>query len=191
MASEYGYKQKNPEYVFEDLCWMSDYQINQLSRTYKSVAGYGLPQELVPKSGKLKKLDELLPTLKEDNHRVLIFSQFTMVLDILVEYLTIRGHKFLRYVQFYQLINWKLLKLEFILFFFRRLDGQTPVVDRQSLIDQYNEDSSIFIFLLSTRAGGLGINLTAADHVIIHDIDFNPYNDKQAEDRCHRVGQTK
>lgn len=72
-----------------------------------------------------------------------------------------------------------------------RLDGSTPVTERQSLINEYTQDSSIFIFLLSTRAGGLGINLTAADTVIIHDIDFNPYNDKQAEDRCHRVGQTK
>lgn len=62
---------------------------------------------------------------------------------------------------------------------------------RQDLIDTFNQDPSIFIFMLSTRAGGLGINLTAADTVIIHDIDFNPYNDKQAEDRCHRVGQDK
>lgn len=62
---------------------------------------------------------------------------------------------------------------------------------RQELIDTYNADESIFTFLLSTRAGGLGINLTAADTVIIHDVDFNPYNDKQAEDRCHRVGQTR
>jgi hypothetical protein len=62
---------------------------------------------------------------------------------------------------------------------------------RQELIDAYNADESIFAFLLSTRAGGLGINLTAADTVIIHDVDFNPYNDKQAEDRCHRVGQTR
>lgn len=62
---------------------------------------------------------------------------------------------------------------------------------RQSLIDEFSSDSSIFVFILSTRAGGLGINLTAADTVIIHDIDFNPYNDKQAEDRCHRMGQTK
>ena len=59
------------------------------------------------------------------------------------------------------------------------------------MIDEFTHDPSIFIFLLSTKAGGLGINLTAADTVIIHDIDFNPYNDKQAEDRCHRVGQTK
>ena len=62
---------------------------------------------------------------------------------------------------------------------------------RQELIDKYTRDESIFIFILSTRAGGLGINLTAANVVIIHDIDFNPYNDKQAEDRCHRVGQTR
>lgn len=62
---------------------------------------------------------------------------------------------------------------------------------RQELIDTYNADESIFAFLLSTRAGGLGINLTAADTVIIHDVDFNPYNDRQAEDRCHRVGQTR
>lgn len=65
------------------------------------------------------------------------------------------------------------------------------MTERQTLINEYTQDPNIFIFLLSTRAGGLGINLTAADTVIIHDIDFNPYNDKQAEDRCHRVGQKK
>ncbi|XP_077268137.1 SWI/SNF-related, matrix-associated actin-dependent regulator of chromatin, subfamily a, containing DEAD/H box 1 isoform X3 [Temnothorax americanus] len=167
LAKESGYKQKNPEYVFEELIWASDYQINQLTRTYKSIAGFGLPQELIPQAGKLKELDKLLPQLKTDGHRVLIFSQFTMVLDILEEYLAIRGQTFLR------------------------LDGSTPVTERQSLINEYTQDPSIFIFLLSTRAGGLGINLTAADTVIIHDIDFNPYNDKQAEDRCHRVGQKK
>ncbi|KAG7208704.1 hypothetical protein KM043_014907 [Ampulex compressa] len=167
LAKESGYKQKNPDYIFEDLQWMSDYQINQLTRVYKSLAGLGLPQELIPEAGKLKQLDLLLPQLKEKGHRVLIFSQFTMVLDILEEYMSIRGQKFLR------------------------MDGSTPVTERQSLIDEYTEDESIFIFLLSTRAGGLGINLTAADTVIIHDIDFNPYNDKQAEDRCHRVGQKR
>jgi hypothetical protein len=62
---------------------------------------------------------------------------------------------------------------------------------RQELIDKFNANEEIFIFLLSTKAGGLGINLTAANHIIIHDIDFNPYNDKQAEDRCHRMGQEK
>lgn len=77
---------------------MSDYQINQLTRTYKSLAGLGLPQELISEAGKLKILDELLPKLKEEGHRVLIFSQFTMILDILEEYLTIRGRTYLRFV---------------------------------------------------------------------------------------------
>ena len=67
----------------------------------------------------------------------------------------------------------------------------SPCIRRQYLIDKFNTDSSIFLFILSTKAGGLGINLTAANTVILHDIDFNPYNDKQAEDRCHRVGQTR
>ena len=67
----------------------------------------------------------------------------------------------------------------------------SPCICRQYLIDKFNTDSSIFLFILSTKAGGLGINLTAANTVILHDIDFNPYNDKQAEDRCHRVGQTR
>jgi len=105
--------------------------------------------------------------MRDEGDRVLIFSQFTMMLNIMERYLKIRGHKFLR------------------------LDGQTPVQERQALIDQFNQDPDIFIFILSTRAGGLGINLTAANTVIMHDLDFNPYNDKQAEDRCHRVGQTK
>ncbi|XP_034946491.1 SWI/SNF-related matrix-associated actin-dependent regulator of chromatin subfamily A containing DEAD/H box 1 homolog [Chelonus insularis] len=167
LSKDPSYKQKNSQYIFEELVLLSDYQLNQLTRVHKCLAGQGLPQELIPISGKLKTLDELLPQLKEDEHRVLIFSQFTMMLDILEEYLTIRGYTFYR------------------------LDGQTPVIERQALIDEFTQDSSIFIFLLSTKAGGLGINLTAADTVIIHDIDFNPYNDKQAEDRCHRVGQTQ
>ena len=74
---------------------------------------------------------------------------------------------------------------------FLRIDGSTAVSERQALIDRYSADTGILVFLLSTRAGGLGINLTAADTVIIHDIDHNPQQDKQAEDRCHRVGQTR
>jgi SWI/SNF-related matrix-associated actin-dependent regulator 1 of chromatin subfamily A len=71
------------------------------------------------------------------------------------------------------------------------MDGSTPVADRQKLIDRFNRESSIPIFLLSTKACGLGINLTAADVCITHDVDFNPFNDLQAEDRCHRIGQKK
>uniref|UniRef100_A0A0R3PZV7 Helicase C-terminal domain-containing protein n=1 Tax=Angiostrongylus costaricensis TaxID=334426 RepID=A0A0R3PZV7_ANGCS len=99
--------------------------------------------------------------------KVLIFSQFTSILDILEVYLRIRKYTF------------------------RRLDGSTPVMERQEMINEYNNDPELFVFLLSTRAGGLGINLTSANHIILHDIDFNPYNDKQAEDRCHRMGQEK
>merc|ERR1712080_276531 len=117
--------------------------------------------------GKFQLLDDLLPEMKGNGDRVLIFSQFTMLLDVLERYLRIRSHKYLR------------------------LDGQTPVQERQALIDKFNRDEGIFIFILSTRAGGLGINLTAANTVILHDLDFNPYNDKQAEDRVHRVGQTR
>ena len=66
------------------------------------------------------------------------------------------------------------------------MDGSTQVTERQSLIDEFNEDSSIAVFLLSTKACGQGINLTSADTCIMHDLDFNPFNDLQAEDRCHR-----
>ncbi|EEB13299.1 conserved hypothetical protein [Pediculus humanus corporis] len=167
LAKEKDYKETNVGYIIEDLSVMSDYQIHALCKSFKSLSEYELKDEEFVKSGKFQKLDEMLPKLKEENHRVLIFSQFVIMLDVMEEYLRIRGHKYLR------------------------LDGSTQVIIRQELIDAFNEDSSIFVFILSTRAGGLGINLTAADTVIIHDMDFNPYNDKQAEDRCHRVGQTK
>ncbi|KAF8781585.1 SWI/SNF-related matrix-associated actin-dependent like protein [Argiope bruennichi] len=159
--------ESNPNLVFEDMSVMSDFELHVLCRTYKSLKKYMLSDEDILNSGKFNVLDSLLPTLIKEGHRILLFSQFTMVLDIVEEYMKIKSYQFLR------------------------LDGQVPVSERQALIDQFNSDPSIFIFLLSTRAGGLGINLTAADTVILHDIDFNPYNDKQAEDRCHRVGQTK
>lgn len=74
---------------------------------------------------------------------------------------------------------------------YRRLDGSTQVTERQNIVDAFNNDTSIFACLLSTRAGGQGLNLTGADTVVIHDMDFNPQMDRQAEDRCHRIGQTK
>ena len=131
------------------------------------IENYSLGNHLICDSGKFNLLDDLLPQMRDHEDRVLIFTQFVMVMDIMEQYLRIRGYKYLR------------------------LDGSTPVQERQLLIDQYNENPDIFIFILSTRAGGLGINLTAANTVILHDLDFNPYNDKQAEDRCHRVGQTR
>ncbi|CAB3227270.1 unnamed protein product [Arctia plantaginis] len=166
LARDPTYKEKKEHYVFDDLMCMSDFQIHQLTLTHNCISQFGIPEHLILDSGKFEKLDEMLPRLKADGHRVLIFSQFTMMLDILEPYLRIRGYRYLR------------------------LDGSTAVTDRQDLINLYNSED-IFVFLLSTKAGGLGINLTAADTVIIHDIDFNPYNDKQAEDRCHRMGQTR
>lgn len=159
-------KNRNPQYVFEELAPLSDFQLWQTIEKYELTQA-GIPDRVILESGKFRELDKLLPKLKSEGHRVLIFSQFTMMLDVLERYLNIRDHTYLRF------------------------DGQTAVVDRQEIIDQYTSDSNVFVFLLSTKAGGLGINLISADTVIIHDIDFNPYNDKQAEDRCHRLGQTK
>ena len=123
---------------------------------------------LIRSSGKFILLNKLLPKLKADGHRVLIFSQMTQLLDIMNDYLNGIGYKFLR------------------------IDGSVPGRDRQRMIDQFNaEGSDYFIFLLCTRAGGLGINLNSADTVIIFDSDWNPQNDLQAQARCHRIGQHK
>merc|ERR1711963_332326 len=154
-------------YIIEDLQTMSDFDIHKTCETYRCIEHLALGNHLLCDSGKFQLLDDMLPKIRGRGDRVLIFSQFTMLLDVLERYLKIRGHKYMR------------------------LDGQTAVQERGDLIDKFNRDEEIFIFILSTRAGGLGINLTAANTVILHDLDFNPYNDKQAEDRCHRVGQTK
>ncbi|XP_062142273.1 SWI/SNF-related matrix-associated actin-dependent regulator of chromatin subfamily A containing DEAD/H box 1 homolog [Drosophila sulfurigaster albostrigata] len=160
------YKKTNEQYIFEELAVMSDFQVYQLCNKYE-LYDVKIPANLICDSGKFQYLDTLLPKLKEEGHRVLLFSQFTMMLDVVEEYLRIR--------------NWG----------FCRLDGATAVKERQDLITDFNDDDEIFVFLLSTKAGGVGINLTAADTCVIHDIDFNPYNDKQAEDRCHRMGQKR
>ncbi|VDD91189.1 unnamed protein product [Enterobius vermicularis] len=164
---EDDYSKKNPDYVAEDLAFMSDFAISQLCSKYHSTQKYCLDGDIALESGKFKELDKILPQVKEKGDKVLIFSQFTTMLDILEVYLRIRGHKYCR------------------------LDGSTPVMERQELINTFNLSDDIFAFLLSTKAGGMGINLAAANHIILHDIDFNPYNDKQAEDRCHRMGQVK
>jgi len=125
---------------------------------------------LVNASGKLVLLDKLLPKLKGGGHRVLLFSNFTTMLDILQDYLDLRGFKY------------------------ERIDGCVKGKQRQMAIDRYQAKKSIdssFIMLLSTKAGGVGINLTAADTCIIYDTDWNPQNDIQAQARCHRIGQTK
>ncbi|CAN6660014.1 chromo domain-containing protein 1 [Trichomonascus vanleenenianus] len=121
---------------------------------------------MIMNSGKMVLLDKLLGRLKKDGHRVLIFSQMVRMLDILGDYLSIKGYSF------------------------QRLDGTVPAATRRVAIDHFNADGSPdFIFLLSTRAGGLGINLMTADTVIIFDSDWNPQADLQAMARAHRIGQ--
>lgn len=167
LAVDPGYKDTVVQYIVDDLTWMSDFEIHTLSKEFSCLRKFLLPDEKMLTSGKFVQLDQMLEDLKLNGHRVLIFSQYVIMLNIVEQYLRIRNHKYMR------------------------LDGGTAVNIRQDLINEFTDDSSYFIFLLSTRAGGLGINLTSADTVIIHDIDFNPYNDKQAEDRCHRMGQSK
>mmetsp|Transcript_62423 Transcript_62423/g.94280 ORF Transcript_62423/g.94280 Transcript_62423/m.94280 type:complete len:649 (+) Transcript_62423:306-2252(+) len=141
--------------------------------------GTSHPQLLVRASGKFALLDRMLDRLHRDGHQVLLFSQMTKVLNIVEDYLLYR--------------QWK----------YCRIDGSTNIDDRQKAMDVFNaektggadgnrnfEDDRYFVFLLSTRAGGLGINLTAADTCIIFDSDWNPHADSQAMDRCHRMGQT-
>lgn len=118
-------------------------------------------------SGKLQVLDILLQRLKTEGHRVLIFTQMTKMLNILESFLNYHGHRYLR------------------------LDGTTKVEQRQFLMDRFNADKRIFVFILSTRSGGIGVNLTGADTVIFYDSDWNPTMDAQAQDRCHRIGQTR
>jgi len=123
---------------------------------------------LITSSGKLMLLDQLLTKMKKDGHRVLIFSQMVKMLDILGDYLQARGHQF------------------------QRLDGTIASAPRKLAIDHFNApDSKDFCFLLSTRAGGLGINLMTADTVILFDSDWNPQADLQAMARAHRIGQKK
>ena len=133
-----------------------------------SDAVYTPGEDLVEASGKLKVLDRMLPKMKDDGHRVLLFSQFTSMLDILEDYCQMRGHEYVR------------------------LDGNTNRVQRRLDMRRYNAPgSNLFIFLISTRAGGVGINLASADTVILYDSDWNPQVDLQAMERAHRIGQTK
>ncbi|KAA8500058.1 putative DNA helicase INO80 [Porphyridium purpureum] len=125
------------------------------------------PGRLIVDSGKMRTLDELLNKLKAEGHKCLIYSQFVKVLDILEDYCVNAGHKHLR------------------------LDGQSGLPDRRDMVADWQSNPELFVFLLSTRAGGVGINLTAADTVIFFDSDWNPTVDAQAMDRAHRLGQER
>ena len=128
---------------------------------------YTLSPEDLFASAKLARLQQILPKLIDDGHRILIFSVWTSCLDLLGCLLEHMGLKYMR------------------------MDGQTAVSERQDYIDEFNSDLTIPVFLLSTTACGIGINLTSSDTCIMHDIALNPFVDLQAEDRCHRIGQKK
>lgn len=138
---------------------------HHLSMTEKTVKHATV---MIDASGKLVLIHKLLPKLKANGHKVLVFSQMVRCLDILEDYLV-----HMRYP-------------------YERIDGRVRGNLRQAAIDRFSKpDSDRFVFLLCTRAGGLGINLTAADTVIIFDSDWNPQNDIQAQARCHRIGQSR
>jgi superfamily II DNA/RNA helicase len=122
---------------------------------------------LIQSSSKLVLVDKLLSKFRSETQKVLIFSQSLDMLDVLEDYLDYRKYQYVR------------------------LDGGTNIEGRIENIDNFNNDVDCFVFLLSTKAGGIGINLTAANNVIIYDSDFNPFNDSQAAARCHRIGQTR
>ncbi|KAG9011639.1 putative DNA helicase ino80 [Tulasnella sp. JGI-2019a] len=124
-------------------------------------------ERLIFDSAKLARLDALLTELKAGGHRALIYFQMVKMMDILEEYLVFRQYKYLR------------------------LDGTSSIEDRRDMVMDWQTRPDIFVFMLSTHAGGLGINLTAADTVIFYENDWNPSNDSQAMDRAHRIGQTK
>ncbi|CAH0726673.1 unnamed protein product, partial [Brenthis ino] len=156
-------------------CCIHPYLLNgaedQIQFDYKQANGEDKEayyKALIDSSGKMVLVDKLLPKLKAGGHRVLIFSQMVRCLDILEDYLVFRKYPY------------------------ERIDGRIRGNLRQEAIDRFSKpDSDRFVFLLCTKAGGLGINLTAADTVIIYDSDWNPQNDLQAQARCHRIGQQK
>ncbi|KAL2348508.1 hypothetical protein Fmac_002508 [Flemingia macrophylla] len=151
---------------------LQDHLINKTMENYleeKSLNDFYPPvNEIVEQCGKFNLLDRLLQRLFARNHKVLIFSQWTKVLDIMDYYFSEKGYEVCR------------------------IDGGVNLDERKRQIQDFNDvNSNCRIFLLSTRAGGLGINLTAADTCILYDSDWNPQMDLQAMDRCHRIGQTK
>lgn len=161
--------ESNPELVFEDFQVFTDFGLHKfcLDERQPGMAKYALKHEEWMDSGKVSALVALLLAHKKNGDRTLVFSQFVMVMDILEEV------------------------LESIDIPYVRLDGSTKMEERQDKIDLYHADASIQVFLLSTKAGGAGINLACANKVIIFDSSFNPQDDIQAENRAHRVGQKR
>lgn len=167
-TKEEPYRESNPQLVYEDMEIMTDMELNRFcAHNPKTMTPFVLEGEPWMDSGKVSKLAELLVKFKSNGDRILVFSQFVMVLDVLEAV------------------------MEHLEMAFFRLDGNTKTDERQDMIDQFYKEEEITVFLLSTGAGGTGINLACANKVIIFDSSFNPQSDIQAENRAHRVGQTR
>ena len=165
---EVEFAESNVNLVFEDMSVMTDMELHQFCVRYpKTVGRFRLTDDEWMDSGKVQAMTQLLHKYKANGDRVLIFSQFVMVLNILESVM-------------------ETLDMQFF-----RLDGATKIEERQDMIDQFYKEPEITVFLLSTGAGGAGINLACANKVIIFDSSFNPQTDIQAENRAHRVGQTR
>eukprot|EP00917_Polyrhabdina_sp_WS-2016_P024662 GHVP01053255.1.p1 GENE.GHVP01053255.1~~GHVP01053255.1.p1 ORF type:complete len:898 (+),score=190.49 GHVP01053255.1:3-2696(+) len=144
--------------------------LKKYSSTEKGIESFIIPPDhtkLISDSGKILYLEQLLTELYKKGHRVLIYFQMTRMINLFEEYLKNRPYRYLRF------------------------DGSSKISDRRDMVADWQSNPNIFIFLLSTRAGGIGINLTSADTVIFYDSDWNPTVDQQAMDRAHRLGQTK
>lgn len=162
------WRESNPDLIVTELKAYSDMEIHTLCAQHSELERFALSNDEWLASGKVQKMVELLRRFMSEGHRTLIFSQFVMVLDIL------------------ELV----FEREAIDYF--RLDGNTKVSERQDLIDEFSaDDNQTPVFMLSTKAGGAGINLAKANKVIVFDSGFNPQDDIQAENRAHRIGQVK
>lgn len=160
--------ESNVDLVYEDMTVMTDFELHGFCEKYPStMSSFPLRNNEWMDSGKVRKLCDLLSAFKSNGDRALVFSQFVMVMNILEAVLESLGIRFFR------------------------LDGQTKIDERQDMIDQFYEEEDITVFLLSTKAGGAGINLACANKVVIFDSSFNPQDDIQAENRAHRVGQKR
>ena len=162
------WRESDVDLVYEDMTVMTDFELHRLCVGHPDhMSSFILDEEKWMDSGKVAKLCELLTAFKANGDRVLVFSQFTMVMNILESVMETLGMQFFR------------------------LDGDTNINERQPLLDQFYAEEDITVFMLSTKAGGQGINLACANKVIIFDSSFNPQEDIQAENRAHRVGQTR
>ncbi|KAL1631322.1 DNA-dependent ATPase fun30 [Diplodia seriata] len=151
----------------DELLPMNDYKLSNWIAGDSRFDKFQMKEDLTFASGKVEKVLELVKGYQKNGDRALLFSGFTMVLDVMGDALSAKGIPFLRF------------------------DGSTDTATRQDIIDQFYEDEDIPVFLLSTGSGGTGINITAANKVIIHDMSWNPQDDIQAENRAHRVGQQR